>query len=101
MGFIQDLKQARQAAGDPGVRGRKRWSQGLQAGGDASVAAALDLITTFAQGKIPQALLRKPYSPGAKEVCVDLGEVVQAAKPTTIPDALPPSSVRVNVVRQR
>jgi len=50
LGFIQDL-----AAGAPNIlsfeEGR-RWHAGLQEGGDAAVAAALDLITTFAQGNI-------------------------------------------------
>jgi hypothetical protein len=64
LGFIQDL-----AAGAPKIlsfeEGR-RWHAGLQEGGDAAVAAALDLITTFAQGNIPAALL-EDYSPGAKK----------------------------------
>jgi hypothetical protein len=77
MGFIQDL-----AAGAPEIlafeEGR-RWSQGLQAGGEASVAAALDLITTFSQGKIPQELLIQ-YSPGAKKYASTWEKVVRAAE---------------------
>ena len=57
----------------------RRWSQGLQAGGDASVAAALDLITNFAQGKIPQELLIQ-YSPGAKKYASTWEKVVKAAE---------------------
>ena len=77
MGFIQDL-----AAGVPEILAfeeGKRWSQGLQAGGEASVAAALDLITTFAQGKIPQELLIQ-YSPGAKKYASTWDKVVKAAE---------------------
>ena len=77
MGFIQDL-----AAGAPEILAfeeGKRWSQGLQAGGDASVAAALDLITTFAQGKIPKQLLIQ-YSPGAKKYASTWEKVVKAAE---------------------
>jgi len=63
MGFIQDL-----ALGAPNIlefeEGR-RWFDGLQQGGDAAVAATLDLITTFSQGKIPIALMAD-YSPGSK-----------------------------------
>jgi hypothetical protein len=63
MGFFNDL-----AAGAPGIlryeQGR-RWYEGLQAGGEESVAAALDLITTFAQGKIEPEMLAQ-YSPGSK-----------------------------------
>jgi len=64
LGFVQDL-----AAGAPGIlafeEGR-RWHAGLEQGGDAAVAATLDLITTFAQGKIPPAMMAD-YSPGAKK----------------------------------
>ena len=63
MGFFADL-----AAGKPELltfEEAARWSKGLQEGGDASVAAALDLIDTFSQGKMPQDLLAL-YSPGSK-----------------------------------
>jgi len=43
----------------------RRWSQGLQQGGDAGVAAALDLIASFSQGEIDPDLLAL-YSPGSK-----------------------------------
>ena len=62
MGFVQDL-----AAGDPNILSfeeGQRWHDGLMEGGDAAVAAALDLITNFAQGNIPPALIAN-YSPGA------------------------------------
>ena len=77
MGFIQDL-----AAGAPEILAfeeGKRWSQGLQAGGEASVAAALDLITTFSQGKVPKELLIQ-YSPGAKKYASTWEKVVKAAE---------------------
>jgi hypothetical protein len=77
MGFIQDL-----AVGAPEILAfeeGKRWSQGLQAGGEASVAAALDLITTFSQGKVPKELLIQ-YSPGAKKYASTWETVVKAAE---------------------
>ena len=77
MGFIQDL-----AVGAPEILAfeeGKRWSQGLQAGGEASVAAALDLITTFSQGKVPKELLIQ-YSPGAKKYSSTWEKVVKAAE---------------------
>ena len=77
LGFVQDL-----AAGAPGIlafeEGR-RWHAGLEQGGDAAVAATLDLITTFAQGKIPQALMAD-YSPGAKKYRAVWEHVVEAAE---------------------
>jgi len=63
MGFFNDL-----AAGDPNILKHdqaKPWYEGLQAGGDASVAAALDLISTFAQGKIDPQMIAE-YSPGGR-----------------------------------
>jgi hypothetical protein len=77
MGFIQDL-----AVGAPEILAfeeGKRWSRGLQAGGEASVAAALDLITTFSQGKVPKELLIQ-YSPGAKKYASTWETVVKAAE---------------------
>jgi hypothetical protein len=77
LGFVQDL-----AAGAPGIlafeEGR-RWHAGLEQGGDAAVAATLDLITTFAQGKIPEALMAD-YSPGAKKYRAVWEHVVKAAE---------------------
>ena len=63
MGFFNDL-----AAGDPDILKfdqAKPWYEGLQAGGDASAAAALDLIGTFSQGKIDPEMM-KEYSPGGR-----------------------------------
>jgi hypothetical protein len=63
MGMAGDL-----AAGRPEVmayeQGRK-WSKGLQQGGEAGVKAALDLITNFSQGTVDPKLMAL-YSPGAK-----------------------------------
>ncbi len=55
MGFFNDL-----AAGNPNILKfdqAKSWYEGLQSGGDASAAAALDLIATFSQGKIDPDML--------------------------------------------
>jgi hypothetical protein len=77
MGFINDL-----SAGAPNVIGYeqgKRWYDGLQAGGETSTAAALDLITTFSQGKINQEMLAQ-YSPGSKIYASVWEKVVDAAE---------------------
>ena len=77
MGFFTDL-----AAGDPGIikyEQGKRWYEGLQKGGDASVAAALDLITTFSQGKINPDMMGE-YSPGGKTYETIWEMVVDAAE---------------------
>ena len=64
LGLIQDL-----IAGAPNVleveKGRQ-WNAGIKAGGQDAVAATLDLIDTFAQGKMPPELLEQ-YSPGSKK----------------------------------
>jgi hypothetical protein len=77
LGFVQDL-----AAGAPGIlafeEGR-RWHAGLEQGGDAAVAATLDLITTFAQGKIPPEMMAD-YSPGAKKYRSVWEHVVKTAE---------------------
>jgi len=77
LGFIQDL-----AAGAPNILAfeeGKRWHAGIEQGGDAAVAAALDLITTFSQGKIPPAMLAD-YSPGAKKYKTVWEHVVKTAE---------------------
>jgi hypothetical protein len=76
MGFFNDL-----AAGVPGIlafEDGRRWYDGLQAGGQASVDAALDLITMFSQGTIPPDLLAQ-YSPGSKIYASVWERVVAAA----------------------
>jgi len=43
----------------------RRWNQGMSEGGDAAVAAAIDLIETFSQAKMDPEMLAL-YSPGSK-----------------------------------
>jgi len=77
MGFFTDL-----AAGSPDIinyEQGKRWYKGLQEGGDASVTAALDLITTFSQGKINPDMMDE-YSPGGKIYRSIWEKVVAAAE---------------------
>jgi hypothetical protein len=77
MGFFNDL-----AAGDPQILRydqAKPWYEGLQKGGEASAAAALDLITTFAQGKIDPKMLAE-YSPGGRTYASIWEKVVEAAE---------------------
>jgi hypothetical protein len=77
MGFFNDL-----AAGDPDILKfdqAKPWYEGLQAGGEASADAALDLITTFSQGKIDPEMLRE-YSPGGKTYASIWEKVIDAAE---------------------
>ena len=77
MGFFSDM-----AAGNPDIikyEQGKRWYDGLQKGGDASVAAALDLITTFSQGKINPEMMAE-YSPGGRIYESIWEKVVDAAE---------------------
>jgi hypothetical protein len=77
MGLIDDLR-----AGAPEVTKFEqgaRWAKGLAAGGQQSVDTALDLITTFSQGKIEPALLAT-YSPGSKIYASIWEKVVKAAE---------------------
>jgi len=77
MGYFNDLLN-----GSPDIikyEQGKRWYDGLQAGGDASVAAALDLITTFSQGKINKEMMVE-YSPGGKTYASIWEKVVEAAE---------------------
>jgi len=63
MGMVGDL-----AAGKPELLAYEqgaRWSKGLKAGGDAAVAAAMDLIGNFSQATIDPAMMAM-YSPGSK-----------------------------------
>jgi hypothetical protein len=84
MGFFNDM-----AAGTPAIleyeQGR-RWYEGLQEGGDASTAAALDLITTFSQGKINPEMIAE-YSPGGKTYRSIWEKVVEAAEQFNDPGA--------------
>jgi len=63
MGMVGDL-----ALGKPELLAYEqsaRWIKGLEAGGDESVQAALDLITNFSQGTIEPEVIAL-YSPGSK-----------------------------------
>jgi len=77
MGFFNDMAQ-----GKPGIisypQGR-RWYDGLQEGGEASTAAALDLITTFSQGEIDPEMMAE-YSPGGRTYASIWEKVVDAAE---------------------
>lgn len=77
MGFAPDLQ-----AGKPGVladpKGRE-WYEGYQKGGAAAGVAAFDLITNFAQGTLPPALL-EAYSPGADPFAFTWEKIVNAAE---------------------
>jgi len=76
MGLITDLM-----AGSPDVTRFEqgaRWAKGLKAGGQTAVDTALDLITTFSQGKIEPELLAA-YSPGSKIYASVWEKVVKAA----------------------
>ncbi len=77
MGFFTDL-----AAGEPNIirfDQAKPWYEGLQAGGEASVEAALSLIGTFSQGKIDPEMMAE-YSPGGKTYRSIWDKVVDAAE---------------------
>ncbi|KPK51570.1 MAG: hypothetical protein AMJ63_11960 [Myxococcales bacterium SG8_38_1] len=77
MGLVNDL-----AAASPEVTKYEqgaRWSKGLRAGGQAAVETALDLITTFSQGKVNKDLLAA-YSPGSKIYATVWEKVVKAAE---------------------
>lgn len=77
MGFFNDLE-----AGNPAILKfdqAKPWYDGLQAGGQASVDAALNLITTFAQGDIDPEMMAE-YSPGGKTYQTIWERVVEAAE---------------------
>jgi len=63
MGMVGDI-----AAGKPQLLAYEqaaRWNKGIEEGGDAAVQAALDLITTFSQGKMDPEMFAL-YSPGSK-----------------------------------
>ena len=77
MGFFNDL-----AKGDPDILKfdqAKPWYDGLMAGGEASAAAALDLIGQFSQGKIDPDMMAE-YSPGGKTYASIWANVVDAAE---------------------
>ncbi len=76
MGFFNDL-----AAGKPDIlkfEQARPWYDGLQAGGEAAANAALNLITTFAQGEVDPAMMVE-YSPGGKTFASIWEHVVETA----------------------
>ncbi|MEM1430930.1 MAG: DUF3604 domain-containing protein [Pseudomonadota bacterium] len=77
MGMITDL-----ASGAPNIMESEqgaRWATGLAEGGEASVAAALDLITTFSQGAMDPDLIAD-YSPGSPIYASIWKNIVDAAE---------------------
>jgi len=77
MGLVNDL-----AAAAPEVMKYEqgaRWSKGLRAGGQTAVDTALDLITTFSQGKVDKEFLAA-YSPGSPAYETVWQKVVRAAE---------------------
>jgi len=62
------------------------WAEALAEGGEASAAAALDLITTFSQGKIDPKLMSQ-YSPGSPIYATVWEEVVKKAEDYNEPGA--------------
>ncbi|MFD0980269.1 DUF3604 domain-containing protein [Tropicimonas aquimaris] len=77
MGMIFDIKEQK-----PNIMGfdqSRRWAEGLAEGGEASAAAALDLITTFSQAAIDPELMAQ-YSPGSTIYASIWETVVQKAE---------------------
>jgi len=62
MGFATDL--LRGAPNLMAVPKSREWIEGTRKGGEAAAAAALDLISTFSQLKVPKEIV-KDYSPGS------------------------------------
>ncbi len=77
MGFSEDI--ARGAPNILAVPEGKKWYEGLQAGGQAAADAAVDLITTFAQGNLPEPIV-EDYSPGSKVYASVWERVVKTAE---------------------
>jgi hypothetical protein len=77
MGFFNDL-----AAGNPQIlkfEQARPWYDGIQAGGEAATNAALNLITTFAQGDIDTQMMAE-YSPGGKTYASVWEKVIDSAE---------------------
>jgi len=77
MGMITDL-----AKGAPNILASEqgaRWAAGIAEGGEASAAAALDLITNFSQGNMDPKLIAD-YSPGSPIYKSVWEDIVQAAE---------------------
>ncbi|WP_406649217.1 DUF3604 domain-containing protein [Aliisedimentitalea scapharcae] len=77
MGMITDL-----AKGAPNILASEqgaRWAAGIAEGGEASAAAALDLITNFSQGNMDPKLIAD-YSPGSPIYKSVWEDIVEAAE---------------------
>ncbi|MGI9373480.1 MAG: DUF3604 domain-containing protein [Hyphomicrobiales bacterium] len=57
----------------------KRWSEEVAKGGEAAVAAALDLIGTFSQGKMDPEMFAQ-YSPGSRRYSTVWNDVISTAE---------------------
>ena len=83
MGFATDLLN-----GAPNVlanpKGRE-WVEGTRKGGEAAAAAALDLIATFSQLKVPKELVQD-YSPGSSIFAGVWESIIDAAEKYNEPD---------------
>jgi hypothetical protein len=83
MGFATDL-----LSGAPNImavpKGRE-WVEGLQKGGEDAAAAALDLIATFSQLKVPKKLVQD-YSPGSPVFAGVWESIIDAAEKYNEPD---------------
>ncbi|MCH6584152.1 MAG: DUF3604 domain-containing protein [Proteobacteria bacterium] len=56
-----------------------RWSKGFNAGGQEAVAATIDMITAFSQGKIDPEMFAN-YSPGSRRYATLWDDVINAAE---------------------
>ena len=56
-----------------------RWSKGFNAGGQEAVAATIDMITAFSQGKINPEMFAN-YSPGSRRYATLWDDVINAAE---------------------
>ena len=77
MGIAADIQKG--APNILAVPKGKEWAEGFAKGGEAAGKAAFDLITHFAQGKVPEQFL-KDYSPGAAIYNNLWDEIIDAAE---------------------
>jgi hypothetical protein len=77
MGFATDIQRA--APNIVAVPKGKEWAEGFKKGGQAAGEAAFDLITHFAQMKLPEQLL-KDYAPGSRVTKNVWERIVDAAE---------------------
>ena len=77
MGIAADIQKG--APNIMAVPKGKEWAEGFAKGGQAAGEAAFDLITHFAQGKVPEQFL-KQYSPGSAIYNNLWDEIIDAAE---------------------